>query len=161
MASTNVNTGQPLVHRLGGKLTLKKGANSYVVLNVVDGTIEVTPGGYDKIEWDSGGQLQIPVEGDPKRSKVKLTAMFTGKFSVGEVVDFMLKRDTATGLAYVFDADVEWDKFKGAGNFSKAALTNCFFMDPGSIKGGAGKDYDKLEVEFYSNDPIPTLTQYA
>ena len=157
----NVNSGQPVVHRLGGKLTLKKGASSYVVLNVVDGTIEVTPGGYDSIEWDSGGNLNVPLEGDPKRSKVKLTAMFTGKTGVGELLDFMLKRDTATGLKYTFDCDVEWDKYKGAGNYTKAALTNCFFMDPGSIKGGAGKDYDKVEIEFFSNDPIPGLTQYT
>lgn len=155
MANTNINSTKPLILELGGVVRLVDGSSGYDFQQKERGTLEIEPGGYEVLRYQNSGINQIPVEGSEGTTKVRLRVKLTS-LAATQIVTLLQARDTATGLVKVYGLEVIWYKTKDPASEShKATLTEVYASAQPKIK--AGTDFDTVEIELESNDPLPAL----
>lgn len=157
----NINAAIGNVFKNGGRITIRYGAKSLVVLNVKDGTLSEKVGGYERIKYPNNGTNPIPLEGNPLESEISLEAFYTSLLGPDEIIDILHLRNTTTQEVQTFSLDIERPIKKGSNNYAKRTYNNCYIPDGYEIKAAAGTECDTIAFKFMSCDPLPALTAWS
>lgn len=132
----------------GGKVTLTDGGSNYVILNIMDGSVEVEPGFREVHEYDDRGIMQTPIRGKdmPTKIKLKLRVGSGISSSSGEFVNIIRQAGVGDLVKLFTNIIIEIPDSRGGSTGHRLTQTNIYSW-PESNKFKAGTPWDEMDFE--------------
>lgn len=155
----NYNLGAPIRFPNGCKLYIGAAVGSIeIVDNVVDGSIEFSAPGYEKIPYKQGGRLRDIIAGDERESMLKFELY---RSPVLEALLTVMRPAIASGEQPTFFARVEIPDYLNATTGRRYDFSACYMPDDVLHRtANLGPEFDKVSIELRNFENAPTKSSY-
>lgn len=159
MADTAINNGKLVSFRNGGVLRITDDTTDYAVNLIENGTLTITPGRHEVVEYDNQGVLEDPAVSVPGWTEISLTAKLVNGATTAASLYNVLNQQPTAGRPHNFAAvEVDLPDHARATVGENHAFANCYVS---ALSMQSGENYDTIQVTFRSRTSYPTVGEFG
>jgi hypothetical protein len=138
----DINNTAPLIFAQGGTVSI--GGDN--VVNLVPGSLRLTPGMITAVEWNHLGVAQIPRAGTTQYTSIEFQA-YMAKYAASGLFDKSNDVEAASNAIKTFNVIIDQPDLLGAATGTRHTISNCYFVPGGcSFEAAAGEGPGDLNI---------------
>ncbi len=123
--------------------------------NYVPGSLAITPGLRDALEYTDRGEQQVPLRGDEAITELSFDVYLTSDTGADELAEKLIA-DGSGATVTVYSVRATWRTYREAAIGKKVTIDNCY-VPPGQLGLQSAADVDRMTIRMRSIEPFPAI----